>query len=156
MLILTVPCLQVATLGLSGAALAAPALPALLPPAQGDQHWAGDLLPSRHGQGLSVSRQQQPHNRSQQQRGWQPTAEPQQFSLIADRQSQETPGLVRDNPLHLISSLCVSLLLHISRVAAVELTFELPDSAKECFHEHIEKDTESTLEFQASLSNNEE
>jgi len=30
----------------------------------------------------------------------------------------------------------------------VELTFELPDSAKECFHEHIEKDTESTLEFQ--------
>ena len=104
MLILTVPCLQVATLGLSGAALAAPALPALLPPAQGDQHWAGDLLPSRHGQGLSVSRQQQQHNRSQQQRGWQPTAEPQQFSLIADRQSQETPGLVRDNPLHLISS----------------------------------------------------
>jgi len=30
----------------------------------------------------------------------------------------------------------------------VELTFELPDSAKECFHEVIEKDTESTLEFQ--------
>merc|ERR1719410_761467 len=50
--------------------------------------------------------------------------------------------------LHLISSLLVSLLLHITRVAAVELTFELPDSAKECFHEIIEKDTESTLEFQ--------
>merc|ERR1711874_525402 len=32
--------------------------------------------------------------------------------------------------------------------AGVELTFELPDNAKECFHEIIEKDTESTLEFQ--------
>ena len=29
----------------------------------------------------------------------------------------------------------------------MELTFELPDSAKECFHEIIEKDVESTLEF---------
>ena len=36
----------------------------------------------------------------------------------------------------------------LSIVSAVELTFELPDSAKECFHEVIEKDTESTLEFQ--------
>ena len=57
--------------------------------------------------------------------------------------------------LHLISSLLVSFLLHITRVAAVELTFELPDSAKECFHEHIEKDTESTLEFQVRLGNEE-
>jgi len=31
---------------------------------------------------------------------------------------------------------------------SVELTFELPDSAKECFHEVIEKDTDCTLEFQ--------
>ncbi|TRY69424.1 hypothetical protein TCAL_03270 [Tigriopus californicus] len=31
---------------------------------------------------------------------------------------------------------------------AVELTFELPDNAKECFYEVIEKGTESTLEFQ--------
>jgi len=31
---------------------------------------------------------------------------------------------------------------------SVELTFELPDSAKECFHEVIEKDTEATLEYQ--------
>ena len=30
----------------------------------------------------------------------------------------------------------------------VELTFELPDNAKECFHEIIEEGTESTLEFQ--------
>ena len=32
--------------------------------------------------------------------------------------------------------------------AGVELTFELPDNAKECFHEVIEKGTEATLEFQ--------
>jgi len=31
---------------------------------------------------------------------------------------------------------------------AVELTFELPDNAKECFFEQIEKGTEATLEFQ--------
>lgn len=31
---------------------------------------------------------------------------------------------------------------------AVELTFELPDNAKECFHEDIEKGVETTLEFQ--------
>lgn len=29
-----------------------------------------------------------------------------------------------------------------------ELTFELPDSAKECFHEEIKKNTSVTLEFQ--------
>ena len=33
----------------------------------------------------------------------------------------------------------------------MELTFELPDSAKECFHEIIEKDVESTLEFQVGF-----
>lgn len=33
-------------------------------------------------------------------------------------------------------------------VHAVELTFELPDSSKECFFEVIEKGTQSTLEFQ--------
>lgn len=31
---------------------------------------------------------------------------------------------------------------------AVELTFELPDSAKECFHEIIQEGTQSTVEFQ--------
>ena len=35
---------------------------------------------------------------------------------------------------------------------AVELTFELPDSAKECFFEVIEEGTESTVEFQVSLA----
>lgn len=33
-------------------------------------------------------------------------------------------------------------------VAGVELTFELPDNAKECFYEEIEKGTASSLEFQ--------
>ena len=33
----------------------------------------------------------------------------------------------------------------------VELTFELPDSAKECFHEEITQGTESTLEFQVCM-----
>ncbi|XP_065157739.1 transmembrane emp24 domain-containing protein 7-like [Atheta coriaria] len=31
---------------------------------------------------------------------------------------------------------------------ATELTFELPDSAKECFHEEVPKNTSVTLEFQ--------
>lgn len=30
----------------------------------------------------------------------------------------------------------------------VELTFELPDSARECFHQEIKKNTSATLEFQ--------
>ena len=38
-----------------------------------------------------------------------------------------------------------------SITGSVELTFELPDSAKECFHEIIEKDVESTLEFQVEF-----
>lgn len=47
--------------------------------------------------------------------------------------------------------LLLSALVYLGKVAhvtAVELTFELPDSAKECFHEIIEQGTESTLEFQ--------
>ena len=40
--------LQVATLGLSSSPLPAPALPPVLPPAQGDQPRHGDLLPGRH------------------------------------------------------------------------------------------------------------
>lgn len=46
-----------------------------------------------------------------------------------------------------LSSL-VAVICLISGVVSVELTFELPDNAKECFHEIIEKDTDSTLEFQ--------
>jgi protein ERP2 len=49
------------------------------------------------------------------------------------------------------SQLIASLILYLSAfnfrlTGSVE--FELPDSAKECFHEVIEKDVESTLEFQ--------
>ena len=43
------------------------------------------------------------------------------------------------------------MLLHFQAwpsAECVELTFELPDNAKECFHEIIEEGTESTLEFQ--------
>eukprot|EP00092_Neocalanus_flemingeri_P025686 GFUD01027847.1.p1 GENE.GFUD01027847.1~~GFUD01027847.1.p1 ORF type:complete len:204 (-),score=28.24 GFUD01027847.1:124-735(-) len=36
----------------------------------------------------------------------------------------------------------------VLQCGGVELTFELPNSAKECFHEIIEKGTESTLQFQ--------
>jgi len=50
--------------------------------------------------------------------------------------------------LHCFTFLTVTVLLHLGGVSSVELTFELPDSAKECFHEIIEKDVESTLEFQ--------
>lgn len=50
-------------------------------------------------------------------------------------------------------SFLVLLLLSWSsflEVASVELTFELPDNAKECFHENIKKDVSSTFEFQVS------
>ncbi|KAJ3641027.1 hypothetical protein Zmor_027555 [Zophobas morio] len=36
----------------------------------------------------------------------------------------------------------------ITYTSATELTFELPDSAKECFHQEIKKNTSVTLEFQ--------
>jgi len=50
--------------------------------------------------------------------------------------------------IHCCLFLVLTVILHLGCVNSVELTFELPDSAKECFHEIIEKDTESTLEFQ--------
>ncbi len=48
--------------------------------------------------------------------------------------------------LALCAALCAALLASLSD--CVELTFELPDNAKECFHEVIEEGTEATLEFQ--------
>lgn len=42
--------------------------------------------------------------------------------------------------------LIISIILPMSN--SVELTFELPDSAKECFYEVIEKGTQATVEFQ--------
>ena len=45
------------------------------------------------------------------------------------------------------------LLFTILAVASgVELTFELPDNARQCFYEVIEKGTESTVEFQVSTA----
>lgn len=51
--------------------------------------------------------------------------------------------------MHILFKL-VSVLLSslICQSYGVELTFELPDSAKECFFEVIEEGTESTIEFQ--------
>lgn len=34
---------------------------------------------------------------------------------------------------------------------SVELTFELPDNAKECFYQEMKKNDSATLEFQVSL-----
>lgn len=34
---------------------------------------------------------------------------------------------------------------------SVELTFELPDSAVECFYQEIEKNTSASLEYQVQL-----
>ncbi|KAG7203764.1 hypothetical protein KM043_013787 [Ampulex compressa] len=45
--------------------------------------------------------------------------------------------------LHLVSLLGTVLL-----AGGVELTFELPDNARECFYQEIEKNVSSTLEFQ--------
>ena len=49
----------------------------------------------------------------------------------------------------------LNLLLFLSFVlyaSCTELTFELEDNAKQCFHEVIKKDTKCTLEFQVSQS----
>ncbi|XP_052861404.1 transmembrane emp24 domain-containing protein 7 [Anopheles cruzii] len=39
-------------------------------------------------------------------------------------------------------------ILSVNIVDSVELTFELPDNSRECFHEEIRKDQTATLEFQ--------
>lgn len=44
--------------------------------------------------------------------------------------------------------LFVSILGCVFLVGSVELTFELPDNAKECFYQEIEKNVSSMLEFQ--------
>lgn len=44
-----------------------------------------------------------------------------------------------------------ALLGAVFDAGSVELTFELPDNAKECFHQEIEKNVSSTLEFQVSF-----
>lgn len=42
------------------------------------------------------------------------------------------------------------LLLLYHSVSSVELTFDLPDSARDCFHEDIKKNTSVILEYQVS------
>ncbi|KAA0202822.1 hypothetical protein HAZT_HAZT003797 [Hyalella azteca] len=42
----------------------------------------------------------------------------------------------------------IILLLILDVCCSVELTFELPDNAKECFHEDISEGVDATLEFQ--------
>lgn len=53
--------------------------------------------------------------------------------------------------LNLKSIVALLLVVALSSVQAVELTFELPDNAKQCFHEEIGKDVKSTIEFQVIL-----
>lgn len=49
-------------------------------------------------------------------------------------------------------TVCVLLALivvaFVNLYSCTELTFELPDSARECFYEEIKKNTSATLEFQ--------
>lgn len=47
--------------------------------------------------------------------------------------------------------ICIAIISFISGALLVELTFELSDNAKECFHEEIYNETKCTLEFQVSL-----
>jgi len=44
--------------------------------------------------------------------------------------------------------ICILIFSFISGTLLVELTFELSDNAKECFHEEITNETKCTLEFQ--------
>lgn len=49
---------------------------------------------------------------------------------------------------------CSLILVFISVVFGTELTFELPDSEKQCFFEQIEKGVQSTIEFQVMVQRN--
>lgn len=49
---------------------------------------------------------------------------------------------------------CSLILVFISVVFGTELTFELPDSEKQCFFEQIEKGVQSTIEFQVKVQRN--
>ena len=41
-------------------------------------------------------------------------------------------------------------LIHDTGVFSVELTFELPDNAKECFYQQMDKGANATVEFQVN------
>lgn len=43
-----------------------------------------------------------------------------------------------------------TIFLLVKIANSVELTFELPDNARECFYEEIKQNTSATLEFQVN------
>jgi len=51
-------------------------------------------------------------------------------------------------PLSIRRQLLCIWLCALAYIHAIELTFELPDNANQCFYEDITKDTESTIEMQ--------
>lgn len=59
-------------------------------------------------------------------------------------------GIPRIPYLVFWTAVSIALLITPSNVSSVELTFELPDNAKECFHEDIQKGVQTTFEFQVS------
>lgn len=44
--------------------------------------------------------------------------------------------------------LLLLLLLRAERLRGAELTFELPDNAKQCFHEEVEQGVKFSLDYQ--------
>lgn len=50
--------------------------------------------------------------------------------------------------MHIIMCTLLTIAICLPLVFGGELTFELPDNEKQCFFELIDKDVESTLEFQ--------
>ena len=45
----------------------------------------------------------------------------------------------------------VLLTVAVTYITATELTFELPDNAKECFHEMIDRNIDVSLEYQVGF-----
>lgn len=52
--------------------------------------------------------------------------------------------------LSFIRTVLLTICLCLVSVLGVELTFELPDNAKQCFHEDVRQGVKSTVEFQVS------
>jgi hypothetical protein len=48
---------------------------------------------------------------------------------------------------------CLFLIFVFKQIGAGELTFELPDNAKECFHEKLKIGSKFSLEFQVCYRN---
>lgn len=47
--------------------------------------------------------------------------------------------------------LLLLFLLRAERLRSAELTFELPDNAKQCFHEEVEQGVKFSLDYQVRL-----